>query len=151
MSLSTPSRLVTLKIIPELSGDQGTFSEVSVDSGLKLFAGELPWRDNLPNKSRIQGGSFTCRRLNSPKHGPCYYVLDVPGRMDIEIHKGNFCGDIAKGFKSDVQGCIILGESIGDFDIKNVRQRGVASSTNALRRFEADLAGADFTLKVLRV
>lgn len=67
---------------------------------------ELPWANNEPNKSCIPKGEYLIRRVVKIKHGECFEILDVPGRSDILIHKGNF--------PTDSRGCVILGEQFED-------------------------------------
>ena len=68
----------------------GTFGLWQSDSGFQCYIGEPPWRDNLPNKSCIPGGTYQVQKTNHPIHGLCYQVLDVPERTDVLLHKGNF-------------------------------------------------------------
>jgi len=68
----------------------------------------------------------------------------VPERTDIEIHSGNFCGDKDEGYKSHVEGCIILGQKIGMLE----GQVAVLSSHQALVAFEADMGKQSFVLSI---
>lgn len=122
--------------------DSGTFGLWQSDSGFQCYTGELPWRENDKNTSCIKTGVYQCQKRISKKHGTCYGVLDVPGRSDIEIHKGNFCGDESNGLKSDVEGCIIVGRAIDEI----AGQKAIISSGDALSALEADLDGEAFQL-----
>ena len=124
--------------------DQGTFGLWQSDSGFQVYTGELPWKGNKPNVSCIPAGKYQCAIRDSKKHGRCYGVEGVPGRTDIECHKGNFCGDESKGFKSDVLGCIIVGRAIDEI----AGQKAVINSSDALKSLEDDLAGEAFTLTI---
>lgn len=126
------------------SDDQGTSGVVTTPSGSRYYSGELPDLDNIPDKSCVKKASIICRYLPSPKHGWCYYLLDVDGRVNVEIHAGNFFGNVDKGYKSDVLGCIILGRAIGEID----GQRALLSSRDALHAFEADMEKKDFMLTI---
>lgn len=126
------------------SDDQGTSGVVTTPSGLRLYSGELPDRGNIPDKSCVNKGSYVCKHLPSPRHGWCYYLLDVEGRMNVEIHIGNFFGNVDNGYKSDVLGCIILGRAIGEID----NQRAILSSRDAVQAFEADMEKKDFLLTI---
>lgn len=127
------------------TGDDGTFGNLVTDSGLSLYSGELPWKGNAANISCIPEGVYIVQRIDSPKHGPCYCVTDVPGgRTMVEIHRGNFCGDVSKNLKSDVEGCILTGNALGDL----AGQPCVINSRDALERFEADLESLAFQLTV---
>jgi hypothetical protein len=100
---------------------------------------ERPWADNAPNVSSIPAGTFTFHRRLSPKRGYDVFITqDVPGRSDIEIHKGNL--------PSDSEGCILVGSTFGDLDAKH----GITGSANAFERFMDRLKGVDsFTLTVI--
>lgn len=141
-------RLVT--IARYASGVHGTFGRLTADpsetnpDGLTLFSGELPWRNNLPNVSCIPSGFYDVVWALSPAHGWCYHVIKVPERTDVEIHKANFCGDVSRGFRSDLKGCITLGTAVGPMN----GQTAVLSSWQAFRLFYADLKQEDFRLQI---
>lgn len=126
------------------TGDDGTFGLIKTDSGFSCYSGELPWRGNAIGISCIPAGVYVVQRFNSPKHGECYLITDVPGRTVTEIHKGNFCGDISKGRKSDVEGCVLPGNALGDI----AGQPCVLASGDALARLEADLECQPFQLTI---
>jgi hypothetical protein len=54
-------------------------------------------------------------------------------------------GDAALGFKSQLQGCVALGEKLGKFD----GQKGLVLSAPAVRRFEMFLRQQPFTLEIV--
>ena len=139
----TPLRKV--KITRDPSEDAGTFGVLTTDSGFSCYSGELPWRENKTGISCIPPGVYKCEKREFPKHGKVYEVLSVPGRTAILVHKGNYCGDRNKGLKSDVEGCLILGNAIG----KIGKQKALLSSRDALARFEADLDGEPFELTIV--
>lgn len=142
-SLDKPMRKVTLTRTE--TGDEGTFGTIVTDSGFSVYSGELPWRGNAPGKSCIPAGAYVCQKAVSPKHGPCYYITDVPGgRTDIEIHSANWMGDESKGFKCQLLGCIAPGRAIGEL----IGQKAVLSSRDALIGLEADLEGEPFHLVI---
>lgn len=126
------------------TGDDGTFGVIKTDSGFSCYSGELPWRGNKPDISCIPAGVYVVQRFNSTKHGDCYLITDVPGRSMTEIHKGNFCGDINKGRKSDVEGCVLTGNALGEI----AGQPCVIASRDALDRLEADMEKEPFQLTV---
>lgn len=76
--------------------------------------------------------------------GKGYMLMGVPGRTGILIHPGNWCGDKAKGLKSDVQGCILLGLGIGEL----CGQRAITDSRAAVKAFIEDMGGSDFELTI---
>lgn len=124
--------------------DSGTFGKWISDSGFECSTMELPERNNIPGKSCIPPGVYQCEKRVSPKHGPCYYVLNVPGRIDIEIHSANWAGDTSLGFKCQLLGCLAPGRSIGELE----GQKAILSSRDALASLESDLNGDPFQLTV---
>lgn len=135
--------IVTLR--REASTDQGTYGVLAVPGGLVLQTLELPWRDNRRQVSCIPAGRYACAITQSPKFGRVYLLQGVPGRSEILIHAGNVAGDVSRGLRSDVQGCILLGRSRGELR----GQRAVINSRVAVDEFMAELHGAPFTLEIL--
>lgn len=134
-------RIVTLQRVT--TGDDGTFGEI-VAGGLRLATGELPWRDNARGRSCIPAGRYTARWHKSPRFGFVYRLDGTEPRSEILIHSGNFAGDVEKGRKSDVEGCILLGISAG----KIGDQRAVLVSRAAVSRFTAEMTQQDFVLDI---
>lgn len=135
---------VTLRRIR--SNDSGTFGELVVDGQL-FHTGELPWRDNARGLSSVPAGSYVCHWRWSPaRNRNLYGLLDVPGRSDIEIHVGNWCGDKTKGLLCNVDGCILLGLGFSN-DLNG--QPGVTSSGAAIDMFERLMGGEDFRLDIV--
>ena len=95
---------------------------------------ELPWRDNQRGISCIPEGVYECKLAFSPSRKyDVYWLQNVPGRQDVQIHIGNF--------PKDIRGCILLG-----------RERGkdlVAHSKVAFDRFMARMGGKDFPLSIV--
>lgn len=60
------------------------------------------WKNNEENISCIPAMEYTCRRIDSPRFGNTFEVMNVPGRTHIVHHKGNW--------DDDTIGCICLGE-----------------------------------------
>jgi hypothetical protein len=70
--------------------------------------------------------------------------MDVPGREGILIHQGNFCGDVRIGFKSNVLGCVLVGDRLGILS----GQQAVLNSTATLRRFmELIISGGEMLIQ----
>ena len=126
------------------TGDQGTFGKITTDSGFMCYSGELPWRNNEPEKSCIPEGKYRCNWRFSPKHGLCYHVEGVPGRSNVEIHSANWMGDKAQGLKCELLGCIAPGVSVDVLD----GQRAVIRSKSALLALQAALWREPFDLTV---
>jgi hypothetical protein len=69
--------------------------------------------------------------------------MDVPGREGILIHQGNLCGDVRIGFKSNVLGCVLVGDRLGVIG----GQAAVLNSTATLRRLmELIVSGGDIVI-----
>jgi len=126
------------------STDQGTFGNFKMDDGTQFWSLELPWLNNANDASCIPSGVYQCKWIQSPKHGECYQVMNVPGRDMIEIHSANFAGDAGKGYISQLLGCIALGTSIGILN----NQLAVLNSKGAIAAFEAKQDKQDFTLTI---
>ena len=124
--------------------DEGTFGRISFGPHV-LFTGELPDHDNAPNISCIPTGPYTCKYTWSPTFKKMMYLItEVPGRSGIRIHSANLMGDRSKGFKSQLYGCIALGEKIGMLG----DQKALLVSRPAIRRLENYMNGKDFELWV---
>ncbi len=104
---------------------------------------ELPWKDNQHNISCIPEGSYKATYTFRPTKLKSNYLLqNVPGRSGVFIHLGNY----ASAKKTDVQGCILLGE--GYSDINNDHILDIHTSTLTVKAFEKFMAGEPFTLIV---
>lgn len=73
---------------------------------------ELPWRDNHSQVSCIPEGCYPLIKWESPRHGWCLMVTNVPNRSLILIHPAN-------NALRDLRGCIapvttITGPGCGD-------------------------------------
>lgn len=132
-----------MKLIRTETGDEGTFGLLLYD-GRVLYTGELPWRDNERGKSCIPAGIYDVFMRVSSRFGRVYEVKDVTGRTAILLHNGNWCGDDALGFKTHVDGCILLGLDRGRLDGQNA----VFSSRRARHKIEAEMGGAPFKLEI---
>lgn len=62
---------------------------------------ENPWLENKSQVSCIPIGTYTCRRVNSPRFGNTFEVTGVAGRSHILFHAGNI--------PADTLGCILVG------------------------------------------
>jgi len=79
----------------------GIVGVMLLDGRLFCFTLEPPWRNNERNVSCIPEGRYSALLVQSPRHGRCAQLLDVPGRSQILIHAGNRA--------SDTEGCILVG------------------------------------------
>lgn len=114
--------------------DEGTYG-VLLDAEQREQAKtyELCWKQNRENISCIPAGTYVAERYQSPEHGWCFRLLDVPDRKDIELHIG--C------IRRDTRGCILLGLSFGWIDYADGKPgatgHGVRDSGIAFKRFMA--------------
>ncbi|MGI0059599.1 MAG: DUF5675 family protein [Nitrosotalea sp.] len=138
-------------------GDSGTFGQLILPDGTILYAGECPWRDNkegiscVPDSANSEG--YLVKLTKTTKHPDGIFMLqNVLNRFACEIHIGNFCGAIDLGYQSDVEGCIILGQKLGQTMttklVNNKLQDAVLESTSAFNNFMKHMNGEDFYLKI---
>jgi len=123
--------------------DQGTEGILVVDD-FNCKTLELPWRNNQPQISCIPAGEYNVEIRLSNKYGRIYWVRKVPDRTYILIHSGNFAGDVSKGFKSHVMGCILLGKKRGFLG----GQVAVLNSRITVRDFMETMDYEPFTLNI---
>ncbi len=124
------------------TSDQGTFGILTCGT-FQCYTGELPDRNNTPRKSCVPVGTYEVENYSSKKYPNSFHILDVPKRSLILIHKGNYCGDVDKGFRSDVLGCVIVGDRIGTLKTASGSQDAVLSSAGAFLRLQKLLDGAE--------
>lgn len=125
------------------TGNQGTFGKLIYED-FSCHTLELPWRDNQRNISCIPSGDYKCVIKISPKFGKVYLLTGVPQRNNVLIHSGNYAGDVSLGYKTNVQGCILLGTVRGALQ----SQLAVLNSRIAVRRFMDRMNNNEFLLKV---
>lgn len=138
-----------LIIVCDPSTDQGTpgTAELVHPAGIELWAGfslELPWHDNAPEISCVPRGLYIAHLRPSSKFGYAVYELEnVPNRVACEIHIGNWAGDVSLGWKSDVEGCTVLGLSHLPMVPPgfHMPQLAVTNSTTAFKAFMAAANG----------
>lgn len=127
------------------TSDQGTQGILASEDGFFCKTLELPWKDNKRNISCIPAGEYIVKIRKSPKYGTIYWVTNVKERTWILIHSGNFAGDTSKGWKTHVNGCILLGKKHGFLG----NQMAVLSSRVTVRRFMRHMQNETFKLKVI--
>lgn len=106
---------------------------------------ELPWRYNRRSISCIPSGKYIVKIRQSPKYGSVYWVTNVRDRTWILIHSGNVAGDTSKGFRTHVNGCILLGKKHGWL----WNQRAVLTSKPTIRKFRNVMKDETFELTVI--
>lgn len=127
-----------------VAGTFGVFRISFVDTFWTCHSLELPWKDNRVKLSCIPPGTYQCALVQSPKFGTVYGVQDVPGRSAILVHAGNWGGDIEKGLKSDIEGCILLGLGKGMLS----GQPAITSSRDAVNKLMSLTGGRPFELTI---
>ena len=131
------------------STDQGTFGRIVLANGPELHSVELPWRDNATGSSSIPPGVYRCEIVKSPRFGRVYGVQGVKGRDHILIHAANFAGDKAKGWHSELLGCIAPATAVGDLqNPSGKRQRAGIQSGRALHDLMDWAEGGPFELEI---
>jgi hypothetical protein len=118
--------------------------------GMEVFAvAEDDWLDNQKGISAIPVGTYRCKRVMSPRHGPTFEVTQVPNRNAIMFHAGNT--------EESTEGCLLLGEGFGslrtgDEDAKGrpvIDKWAVKDSAKAYRRFrDATIGLQEFQLTI---
>ncbi len=141
--------LPNLTLLRTESDDQGTRGQLYLPAGLvcpTLYTLELPWRENHNNLYCIPAGLYSMVQVSDSPHlgRSTYEILQVPARAGVRIHSGNFAGDTARGYASDVEGCILLGFQIGELD----GQKAILQSKAAVEKFMAVMEGKPFSLEI---
>lgn len=142
----------TLTVIRSIQSDAGTFGTLTYPDGGQIVTGELPWHNNESAISCIPDGKYLCKWIPSDKWPDGkYHVTDVPDREAIEIHSGNFCGDVnvtnpvtGEPYFSHVEGCMILGSEKGILK----GQDAVMNSKPTVAAFEKRMNKQDFFLLI---
>ena len=103
----------TLSLIRTHHSDTQTIGKLFVkDENEKVlfecFTLELPWKNNLKQKSCIPPGYYKVRPRVSAKYGRHLHILDVPHRDFILIHEANFVHQLL--------GCIAVGQTLADIN-----------------------------------
>lgn len=128
------------------NGEQGVFGFLTLPDSTTLVTGELPRRSgNNPGNTCIPPGLYSVKWDWSEHLGrKCYRLQNVPGRDGILIHPANFVGDLTRGWKKEVNGCIALGDSISPLS----GQMAVKSSRVSVVLFESQMKKEDFELEI---
>lgn len=104
---------------------------------------ERPWVDADHNGKRdrnvscVIAGRFLCKRVDSPKHGDCFELQNVPDCDHSQIHVA--C------LPRDLQGCIGIGTAFGPVQYPDMAkpEPGVIHSRDALKHFMQRMAGVN--------
>lgn len=99
---------------------------------------ERPWLGNAPRVSCIPHGTYQCERVQSPRFGDTFQVMDVPDRSHILFHRGNL--------EYQTEGCILVGESFNPVGGKP----GITASKEGFAEFMRILRDAqEFQLEII--
>jgi len=126
------------------TSDHGT-QGVLIAPEFKCYTLELPWRNNIRNISCIPEGRYVLRLRESRRFGMSYELLNVMGRSHILIHRGNFAGVRTLNYRSDVEGCILLGDKFGVL----AGQLAVLNSTKTVDKFMRHIQGEQCDLDIM--
>lgn len=97
-------------LIREKGSDQGVLGKLVDPNGNTVcYTCELPWLNNLADKSCIPTGTYSVIPHNSVKHPNTWEILNVPDRNEILFHNGNAAVE-------DSLGCILVGNGVGIVD-----------------------------------
>ncbi len=138
MKDTTNNTLIDIHLVRRKSSGQGTDGFLSIpELQFACFTLELPWKNNQRDISCIPPGVYDLAWHESARH-KAFMLKDVPGRSYILVHPGNFAGDTAAGFRSDVQGCILPGMHLGRLrknSHSEFKQKAVLNSRAAVVKF----------------
>lgn len=98
-----PVKSLTLKRIA--TNEDGTYGVLIDQTTPFTLTLEDPWLANQKDISCIPAGSYLCKRVDSPKFGDTFEIMDVPHRDHILFHWGNT--------EEDTRGCPLIGEEFG--------------------------------------
>lgn len=119
---------------------RGTLGIVTICDKAFCVCLEPPDARNQRNISNIPDSQYTCKRVESPRFGETFEVINVPGRSHVLFHAGNFVNDTA--------GCIILAQHFG----KLYGERSVLNSGATFKKFMEGVKGIDqFSLTIKEV
>lgn len=138
----TNKHVYLMRVRRSIHGTEG----ILFTEGFQCATMELPWYENIRTFSCIPAGNYICVKRFSPgRQKYTYWIKNVKGRSWILIHVGNWAGDIKKGLRTDVYGCILLGKKHVEW--KN--QRMVANSRITVNAFQDYMEWETFTLHIM--
>lgn len=132
--------LPTIRITRRTPNSKETIGDVVVsNNGIEqlYYSLELPWLNNLVNKSSITPGTYVAKWEWSNKYG--MYILriyDVIGRSGILIHPFNFYYEI--------EGCVGIGKTLSD--INKDGYVDITDTRNTIKAIYSLFGGKDCTL-----
>lgn len=117
-------------------GTFGMFTAPELD--FLALAIELPPRENQRGLSCIPYGVYSADWDWSNKlQKYAFRLQNVPDRTGILIHSGSFAGDVTRGYRADLLGCISLGASLDILSTgSQSHQRAITRSKQTVADFE---------------
>lgn len=109
----------------------GTFGTLLIEGSAFCVTLEQPYRDNRKNISCVPCGNYTCKRVDSPKYGNTFEVMNVPNRSHILFHSGNLV--------RHTKGCILLARKFGVLE----KHRAILNSGSTVKEFLSILEGVE--------
>jgi hypothetical protein len=108
-----------------------------IAKGDVFYTLELPWKNNEHNISCIPVGAYSCElttRCDKPGGIKVYMLCDVPKRISILMHPGNY--------PKDTHGCILIGMG------RSIEKQMVINSVQAVDLF-IKIMGPTFVLNII--
>ena len=128
------------KIVRLEEAKDGTFGALLIQGSVFCVTLEPPDKDNQKNISNIPPGTYTCKRVVSPRFGSTFEITGVPNRTHVLFHAGNIV--------EDTEGCVIVARKWGVLGAT----RAVLNSGNTFRQFMQRLANIDeFELEIVEI
>jgi hypothetical protein len=114
----------------------------------------------LPKGKRIPAGTYLCLPELSPRFkATTYHLQNVPGFTYIEIHWGDWAGDVSQDWYSDSEGCLITGmgfsrlapsdSGISEKAKFTIPQLAIVSSKVAFNTLMTRMGGKPFNIQIL--
>lgn len=104
--------------IDRIYQDDCTVGVMSHESGFRCMTLELPDKGNQQSISCVPAGVYECFKRVSGRNGNVFELRNVVNRSFIQCHAGNFT--------SQIQGCILVGDSL-----KDINNDGIIDITNS--------------------
>ena len=101
------------KLNRQIKTERQTLGELTLTNSsgtvlLRCKTLELPWKNNIRQKSCIPTGDYKIIPRTSTKFKKHFHVTNVPNRDYILIHSGNY--------NTDILGCILVGADFVDLN-----------------------------------
>lgn len=93
-----------IRIERNYRGEDCTSGYLSVNGTVKMYAIELPWKNNQPDISSVPVGKY--KGILRYDHQDAWRIelVGVPNRKNVQIHVGNYV--------ADSQGCVLVGADV---------------------------------------